>query len=295
MCSETRPLLEEFHDDELPVSDQIAVSAHLEWCEECAEILTDLRVMRGFVRAGAPGQVRLTRDDSGAFQAAVVSRARAEARVSWPSLLHEMLEDMRIVYAGIGGAIATVFCVIVLISMMRFATQERPHSLAAIIALLAAPKVTTPDPNAPGTDQNPVVVDARMLMPRAVDQMFLTTSPGVDEVFTLSAVITREGRIMDLQWHSPSGRAPKSGTREAEAVDTVLGAASLARFEPAMFEGSPVAVKMVWVVANTTVRPPAPKSTIELPDAGAVLPAPMPRKRPASVPVTRAIGELVNS
>jgi hypothetical protein len=290
ICAEARPLLEGYHDDELPVSEQIAVSAHLEWCEECAAVLADLRVMRGLVRDGSPGQMRLTRDDSSAFQAAVVSRARAEARVSWPSLLREMLEDMRIVYAGIGAAAATVFCVIVLLSMMRYATQEHPNSLAAIIALLAAPKVTTPDPNAPGTDQNPVFVDARMLMPRAVDQLFLSTSPGVDQVFTLSAVVTREGRIMDLQWYSPSGNAPKAGTREAEAVDTLLSVASLARFEPAKFAGSPVAVKMVWLVANTTVR--ASKSAMELPDAGTVQ-APPPRKRRVSVPVTVVLPRVI--
>ena len=196
-------------------------------------------------------------------------------------------------YAGVGAAVATVFCVIVMLSMMRFATRERPNSLAAIIALLAAPKVTTPDPNAPGTDQNPVVVDARMLMPRAVDQLFLSTAPGADEVFTLSAVVTREGRIIDLQWHSPSGSTPKAGTREAEAVDTVLSAASLARFEPARVAGLPVAVKMVWLVANTTVR--ASKTTLDLPDTGTGVPAPTPRKRRVSVPATRAIGELVNS
>jgi hypothetical protein len=276
ICSEARPLLEEYHDGELAVGDQIAVRAHLEWCDECAAVLSDLRLMSGLVRAGAPGQTRLTQDDGVAFGSAVVSRARAEARASWPSRLREMLDDMRIVYAGIGAAVATVFCLIVLLSMMRLATQERPNSLAALITLLAAPKITTPDPNAPGTDQNPVAVDARMLMPRAVDQLFLSTAPGIDEVFTLSAVVTREGRLMDLQWHSASGNTPKAGTREAEAVDTLLSAASLARFEPARFAGTPVAVKMVWLVANTTVR--ASKTTLELPDTGGV-PVPTPRKR----------------
>src|SRR3954469_12693627 len=98
ICEETRPLLEEYHDEELPVGDQIAVRAHLEWCDDCAAVLSDLRLMRGLVRAGAPGQTRLTRDDGVAFGSAVVSRARAEARASWPSRLREMLDDMRIVY-----------------------------------------------------------------------------------------------------------------------------------------------------------------------------------------------------
>ena len=58
ICEEARPLLEEYHDDELPVGDQIAVRAHLEWCDECAAVFTDLRLMRGFVRAVAPGPLR---------------------------------------------------------------------------------------------------------------------------------------------------------------------------------------------------------------------------------------------
>ncbi len=62
-------------------------------------------------------------------------------RVSWSARLREVLDDMHIVYAGIGAAAATVFCVLVLMSMMRFATRERPDSLAAIVSLLASPKV----------------------------------------------------------------------------------------------------------------------------------------------------------
>ena len=138
------------------------------------------------------------------------------------------------------------------------------------------------DEYAPGMNKNPVVVDARMLMPRALDQLFLAAASTSDEsVFTLSAVVTREGRIANLEWHSPSGRTPKAGSREAETVDTLLNTASLARFEPARVQGLPIAVNMVWLVANTTVR--APKvSALELPVPVASAPAAattVPRKR----------------
>jgi hypothetical protein len=33
-----------------------------------------------------------------------------------------------------------------------------------------------------------------------------------------------------------------------------MDAVSRARFEPALFDGSPVAVNMIWLVAHTTVR-----------------------------------------
>ena len=69
ICEEVRPQLEEYHDDELPVSDQIAVRAHLEWCDECSSIFTDLRLMRGFIRASAPGQLLHEHEERCAFEA----------------------------------------------------------------------------------------------------------------------------------------------------------------------------------------------------------------------------------
>lgn len=284
ICAEARPLLEEYHDDELPVSEQIAVRAHLEWCDECSEVFADLRLMRGMVRATAPGQVLLEQQDRVTFEAGVISRAKAEDRVSWTARIREVLDDSHMVYAGLGAAAATVFCVFILTSMMRYATSERPDSLAAIVNLVASPKVARVDEYAPGMNKNPVVVDARMLMPRALDQLFLSAASGSDDSsYTLSAVLTREGRIASLEWHSPSGRTPKAGSREAEAVDTLLNTASLARFEPARVQGLPIAINMVWVVANTTVR--APKlATLELPVPVVTAPVPVaapsgPRKR----------------
>ena len=42
-CAATRRRLQAFHDHELPVGEQIAVSAHIEWCPRCARALADLR------------------------------------------------------------------------------------------------------------------------------------------------------------------------------------------------------------------------------------------------------------
>ncbi len=283
ICEEARPLLEEYHDEELPVGDQIAVRAHLEWCDGCAAVFTDLGLMRGFVRATSPGRAVLEHEDRGTFQATVISRARAEARMLWSTRIRELMDDIHVVYAGIGASAATVFCLMVLMSMMRFATQERPDSLAAIARLLASPKTVTVDENAPGTNKNPMVVDARMLMPRALDQLFLAAASASDETaFTLSAVVTREGRLVNLEWHSPSGRTPKAGSREAETVDTLLNTASLARFEPARVQGLPIAVNMIWLVANTTVH--APKTaTLELPVVSTDVASSGPRKRRVDV------------
>ncbi|MEQ1910694.1 MAG: zf-HC2 domain-containing protein [Vicinamibacterales bacterium] len=281
ICEEVRPQLEDYHDDELPVSEQIAMRAHLEWCDECSSVFTDLRLMRGFIRASAPGQLLQDHEDRSAFEAAVLCRARAENDVSWSARVRELVEDRHVAYACLGAAAATVFCVLVLTNMLRLMAHEQPGSLAAAFRMLATPKVVVPDLNAPGTDGNPVVVDAQMLMPRALDQIFVSPEPASGEsVFTLSAVVTREGRLKNLEWHSPSGRTPKAGSREAEAVDTLLSAASVARFEPARVAGLPVAVNMIWLVANTTVR--GSKPSLDLPQTG----PPAPRKRRVNVLTT---------
>ena len=47
-CAATRRRLDAFHDGELPIADQIAVSAHLDWCDE----------LRGDARRAAVGAAR---------------------------------------------------------------------------------------------------------------------------------------------------------------------------------------------------------------------------------------------
>ena len=72
-CAATRRRLQAFHDGELSVGDQIAVGAHLEWCDECAAALDDLQLLgavaaRGAARAGR----RFHADEQRSLQAAVV-------------------------------------------------------------------------------------------------------------------------------------------------------------------------------------------------------------------------------
>jgi hypothetical protein len=95
-------------------------------------------------------------------------------------------------------------------------------------------------------------------MPRALSEPLTVPPSGAgDTAFMLAAVVTREGTIRNLELLTPiSGPAAVPGTDEA-----ILGVLARARFEPARVAGSPVAVNMVWLVAQTTVRAsePAPK------------------------------------
>ena len=246
-CAAARRSLQAFHDSELPVSQEIAVWAHLEWCGECGAALADLQVVREALLVATQGRRTLTGEDAASFHASVVNRVKAERDTSWFAHLQVMFEDMRLGYAGVGAAVATMVCVVIMLSMMRFATIERPDSLAAMITFLATP----------GSNQNPVPIDARVLLPRALDSAFSAgendTSGEVDAVFTLAAVVTREGRIANLELlHANGGPQQANQARLAEGL---LDAVSRARFEPARMAGLPVAVNMVWLVARTTVRP----------------------------------------
>ncbi|MCC7417535.1 MAG: zf-HC2 domain-containing protein [Acidobacteria bacterium] len=260
-CGATRRRLHAFHDCELPVADQIAVSAHLEWCTGCADQYSSLRFIRAVLRDAAPGRAILPHDDPD-FSAAVVSRLEAEETQSFRARIREMAYDTRLVYAGVGSALATAACLVIVLGMMRFATAERPDSLAAIMNLLASP----------GSNQYPVSIDPRTIplplpdrfrvelsLPVALDAAISARAAGDgDAVFALTAVVTREGRIenLDLLDFDDGGRPI---AHEEQVVKGLMHAMSRTRFQPAQRQGMPVAVNIVWLVANTTVRAGAPE------------------------------------
>jgi hypothetical protein len=246
-CAATRRRLHAFHDRELAVGDQIAVSAHLEWCDDCATVLAEFRLVRSLMRDTAPGHGVISRDEEASFQRRVVNRVKAERDASFLARARAMFDDMHLVYAGVGAAVATVVCIVIMLGMMRFATRFRPDSLAAIVNFLATP----------GSNENPVPVDAHVLMPRELDGVFstgVTSHNGADSVFTLAAVVTREGRVANLELLHPDGSTEAAAADQAKAAEGLLTAVSRARFAPARLEGNPVAVNMVWMVAHTTVR-----------------------------------------
>jgi hypothetical protein len=236
-----------FHDGELPVSEQIAVGTHLERCGECAALCAELGQIGAGLRASTPRQVSGWDDEEAAsFREAIVNRARAEQTLAFPVRMRQMFEDMHLVYAGIGGVAAALVSVAVMLGMMRFATNANPESLAALVNLLA-----------PGSNRNPMRVDPFVQIPRALDQAFSTAGDieSGEAVFTLSAVVTREGRVANLELVRANDLPTViPGTDEAKLVEDLMGAVSKARFEPASKAGSPVAVNMVWIVAHTTVR-----------------------------------------
>jgi hypothetical protein len=78
--------------------------------------------------------------------------------------------------------------------------------------------------------------------------------PADDAVLALSAVVTREGRVQNLELLE--GDRPLRVKVRPDVLLAMLQAASQMEFEPAKATatGAPVAVSMVWVLANTTVK-----------------------------------------
>lgn len=239
-CAATRRRLEAFHDHELSLHEQVRVAAHLEWCDACADLLADTETVGVALRAGQ-GSTPGSDEEMSSLHAAVVSRAKAEYDTSPSTRIREMFEDWRLVYVGFGALAASVACLVVTLGMIRFSVLEQAGPLATLVNVFEAP----------GTNLHPVPVANQVLMPRVLNDAFESASRAgeQDAVFTLEAVVTREGRIANLGLLYAQG-----ADSDAKLIEALLRVVSRARFEPARFNGLPVAVNMVLMVARTTVR-----------------------------------------
>lgn len=285
-CEDVQDRLEEFHDDELPLDQRIAIQSHLHDCVTCSLVAADLDELRRSLRAAASQLPDRDAPEAERLPRRVVERLRVEEQFSLQAEVRSWFQDMHLVWAALGATAAMLFCLVGSVSVLHAASQERPDSLAGLITFLANP----------GSNQNPVRLDTRMLAPRyrtdddslmAVPQM--PDDADADAVFAVSAVVTREGRIQNLELLRGDRTLGPRKVRP-DVLFAMLQAASQVEFEPAKSTptGDPVAVSMVWVLANTTVkgsttdevilvrRPPASATQI-----GPVPPAPKPAAPPA--------------
>lgn len=238
-CTATRRRLEAFHDGELEVVDQVAVRSHLEWCEDCAAELAGLRLLRERFRSATLGRAVLSDAEGADLRAGLISLLEAEDAASLATGVREFFDDRSLVSARLTALAAALVCVVSLFGIMRFAATVRPDSLSALMNSVPPP----------GSNENPVPVDGYVLMPRALDQAFSTAMSVENAEFMFVAVVTREGTVSNLELRR--GTSPKG-------AENLMGAVSQARFEPARVDGLPVAVNMVWLVTNTTVRASEP-------------------------------------
>jgi anti-sigma factor RsiW len=246
MCAHVVDLLEPLHDGELDIDEQLRVENHLALCAACHATARELREVREIMSAGLTpppfDESQLARDLDTMSQS-VVSRVRSEREASWPVQFAGAFEDLHFVYAGLGAMSATASCVAAIAGLLYFAPAQRDDSLSGLLAAMAAP----------GSNRNPLSLDERMELPR-LDDHHVEVLRGLPESVTphstalaVAGVLTQEGVVAQASF------LPAKEDDEVERR-RVMRAVSATRFRPAQRHGSPVAVNLIWLFEQTTVR-----------------------------------------
>lgn len=234
-CAHVREHLEAFYDGELPIEQRVAIQNHLGECVACSLVAEELNTMGATLREFAAQVADRTWDEPTRMTARVIERLRVEEQFSFKSQVMSLFQDMHLVWAGLGATVATMICVIGSASVLHAASQQQPGSFASVISILAKP----------GSNENPMRLNYEMMAPRAV-----TTAPidmSEDAEYALSAVVSREGRVQGVEVLNQTRTAGRS-------VNALLHEAYRVQFSPAQARGDAVAVSVVWLVSNTTVK-----------------------------------------
>lgn len=238
-CAYVRERLEAFYDGEVPFHERLAIQDHLTECVACSLAAEELATLGSTLRGMASEVGELAAVEPLRLTAQVVEQLRVEETLSVRVQVIALFQDMHLVWAGIGATVATLICIIGSASVLHAANQERPDSLAGVISMLANP----------GSNANPVRLNYDMMAPRAVTDPTIEMSEE-DAEYTLSAVVSREGRVQGVEVIND---AQPLGKRAA--VNAMLNEAYRVQFAPAQARtGDAVAVSMVWLVSNTTVK-----------------------------------------
>ncbi|HEY2150241.1 MAG TPA: zf-HC2 domain-containing protein [Vicinamibacterales bacterium] len=261
-CATIRRRLQAFHDDELPIADQIAVVAHVKDCASCAADLADLNDVSGALQGLVAQRLALTHEEAAVFNTTVVSRLTAENGASLMTHVRELFDDMHVVYAALGAAGAAIACVTIMLGMMRFATAERPDSLAAIVNVLATP-LECESGNEAGD-----VSGCRARWEERWTERFQRANESAeqDAVFTLEAVVTHQGHLANLGVLKSARH--RHATDQVKLIEGLLEVVARARLDYPAVSQAPATSSMLWLVERATVRAskqPAPALDAPLP------------------------------
>ena len=234
-CGDARARLEAFYDGELPIDARVAIQQHLGDCSSCSAAAGDLVDIGATLRGLAAVVTEEHRVEEFRMSADVIDRLKVEEAFSIRAQVAEWFQDMHLVWAGLGASVATAICVIGSASVLHAANQERPNSMARVIAVLASP----------GSNDNPIRLNYEMSAPRAVTDGAIDMAEEEGE-YTLSAVVSREGRVQGVEMINQPADRP--------GVNAMLNEAYRMKFEPATARGDAVAVSVLWLVSNTTVK-----------------------------------------
>ena len=234
-CEHVREELTAYHDGELTIEAQVLIQSHLQECVACrleAAALADLGDALRTMANSVPGRAAR---DTGLITGAVLDRIRVERQFSLTAQLRDWFQDMHLIWAGLGASLAMFFCVFASAGVLHAASQERPDSLAAIISTIAS------------GSSDPV----RLADTAFENHALLDTTEALDEDLMLSAFVTRDGRIQNVELLEEQARALRV---RPEVVVAMMEAASRARFSPSQVGTFPGGTNVVWFVTSTTVK-----------------------------------------
>ncbi len=233
-CADVRERLEAFHDGELAIDERIAVQNHLGECVACNVTANELAALGAGLRDLAAHIAEHDTADPSRISTQVIERLGVEERLSIRAQVTDWFEDMHLVWAGLGASVATLICIVGSASVLHATSQERPNSMARTISVLASP----------GSNDNPLRLSYSMIVPSAVTNAPIEMSEE-DAQYTLSAVVSREGRVQGVEIINQPNRP---------GINAMLNDAYRMQFSPATDRGDAVAVSMVWLLTNTTVK-----------------------------------------
>src|SRR5438067_2498676 len=168
----------------------------------------------------------------------------------------EVAPHTRAAGAGLGAAAATIVCIVIMLSMMRFATNERPDSLAAIVSVLAMPLECESGNDLSDASGCRARWEARFQ--RANE------SAEQDVVFALDAVVTQKGRLANLETLR-ARRHRATAAEQVEMIEGLLDAVSRSRFDGQTPRRS-VTANVLWLFERATVRASkSPAADLQLP------------------------------
>jgi putative zinc finger protein len=238
-CERVRERLEAFVDAEMTLDEQVNIQSHVQECVSCRLEVSELSEIGHALRV-APATGNEITHETGRITSIILERIRLEQELSFGVRFRDLFSDMHLVWAGLGATLAMVICIFASAGVLQAASRERPDSLAGLIDYLANP----------GSNENPVRLDDYMLAPRASFDATMPV-PTEDAEFAVAAVVTREGRVQNLEVVAEQARTLRV---KPEVMLAMLDAAGRARFEPARAGGATVAVSMVWLLSTTTVK-----------------------------------------
>ena len=244
-CEQVRDELSAFYDEELPVTDRIAIAHHLEACPSCRLEADDLEVIGDALQSTArvedvavmPGLSRLQTD--------ILERWNAEECASLGRTIRNLFDDPRRASTSLGISVVASLCLAMSAFLVAQSPIRHPESLKAAMTLSS--RARTADIYLPSVEMLPRA-NAEAIMPATVMNRD-------DEEVAFAALVTADGYLEDVELIGDRSRGRNSLPTHAE-LSELLNAVATARFEPARAAGTPVSQNVVWLVSHTTVRAP---------------------------------------